>query len=84
MFKLKQIRVQDINIKKRVMIKLIEKYGFFRLTLIPLGLVIIISAIVNQIIGMGIVGLIVLVFGLLNKCLLLGNCEVPLKRKNEK
>jgi hypothetical protein len=74
----------DINIKKRVMIKLIEKYGFFRLTLIPLGLVIIISAIVNQIIGMGIVGLIVLIFGLLNKCLLLGNCKVPQKRKNEK
>ncbi len=66
------------------MIKLIEKYGFFRLTLIPLGLVIIISAIVNQIIGMGIVGLIVLIFGLLNKCLLLGHCEVPLKRKNDK
>jgi hypothetical protein len=74
----------DINIKKRAMIKLIEEYGFFRLTLIPLGLVIIISAIVNQIIGMGIVGLIVLIFGLLNKCLLLGNCKVPQKRKNEK
>lgn len=66
------------------MIKLIEKYGFFRLTLIPLGLVIIISAFVNHIIGMGIVGLIVLVFGLLNKCLLLGNCELPQKRKDEK
>ena len=63
------------------MIKLIEKYGFFRLTLIPLGLVIIFSAIANQIIGMGIFGLIVLIFGLLNKCLLLGNCEVPKKKK---
>lgn len=63
------------------MLKLIEKYGFFRLTLMPLGLVIIISAIVNQIIGMGIVGLIVLIFGLLNKCLLLGNCEVPQEKK---
>lgn len=58
------------------MIKLIEKYGFFRLTLIPLGLVIIISAIVNGILGMGIVGGIVLVFGMLNKCLLMGKCDI--------
>jgi len=58
------------------MIKLIEKYGFFRLTLIPLGIVIIISAIVNGIWGMGIVGGIVLVFGMLNKCLLMGQCDI--------
>ncbi len=61
------------------MIKLIEKYGFFRLTLIPLGLVIIISAIVNGILGMGIVGGVVLVFGMLNKCLLLGQCDIDEK-----
>lgn len=61
------------------MIKLIEKYGFFRLTLIPLGLVIIISAIVNGIWGMGIVGAIVLVFGMLNKCLLMGQCDIDEK-----
>lgn len=66
------------------MIRLIEKIGFFRLTLIPLGLVIIISAIFNQIIGMGIIGSVVLIFGLLNKCLLLGKCEVPQSRKDEK
>ena len=59
------------------MIKIIEKYGFFRLTLIPLGVVIIISAIINGIWGMGVVGLIVLIFGLMNQCLLLGNCEIP-------
>ena len=64
------------------MIKIIEKYGFFRLTLIPLGVVIIISAIINGIWGMGVVGLIVLIFGLMNKCLLLGNCEIP-DRKNK-
>ncbi|MBN8694409.1 MAG: hypothetical protein J0L69_14540 [Bacteroidetes bacterium] len=64
------------------MIKIIEKYGFFRLTLIPLGVVIIISAIINGIWGMGVVGLIVLIFGLMNKCLLLGNCEIPI-RKNK-
>ncbi len=64
------------------MIKIIEKYGFFRLTLIPLGVVIIISAIINGIWGMGVVGLIVLIFGLMNKCLLLGNCEIP-ERKNK-
>lgn len=65
------------------MIKIIEKYGFFRLTLVPLGLTIIISAISNEIIGMGVVGLIILVFGLLNKCLLFGHCEIEPKDKNK-
>lgn len=66
------------------MLKLIEKIGFFRVTLIPLGLIIIASAIVYKIIGMGIVGLIVLVFGSLNKCLLSGNCELPQRKEKEK
>lgn len=61
--------------------RLIEKFGFFRLTLIPLGLTIIISAISNEIFGMGVVGLIILIFGLMNKCLLLGNCEIPDRNK---
>ncbi len=61
--------------------RLIEKFGFFRLTLIPLGLAIIISAISNEILGMGVVGLIILIFGLMNKCLLLGNCEIPDRNK---
>lgn len=65
------------------MIKLIEKYGFFRLTLIPLGLVIILSAVVNHIIGMGLVGLVILVFGILNKCILFGHCEIDPQDKNK-
>lgn len=56
--------------------KFIDKIGFFRLTLIPLGLVIIITAIVNHIWGMGLVGAIILVYGILNKCLITGQCEV--------
>lgn len=54
----------------------IDRIGFFRLTLIPVGLIIIISAIINSIWGMGIVGAIILVFGVLNKCLLFGQCDV--------
>lgn len=54
----------------------IDKIGFFRLTLIPVGLLIIISAFMNGIWGMGIVGTIILVFGVLNKCLLFGQCDV--------
>lgn len=60
----------------------IDKIGFFRLTLIPTGLIIIISAYINGIWGMGIVGVIILVFGALNKCLLLGQCEVDDKPEN--
>jgi hypothetical protein len=60
----------------------IDKIGFFRLTLIPIGLIIIISAYINGIWGMGIVGVIILVFGALNKCLLLGQCEVDDKPEN--
>lgn len=55
---------------------LIKKIGIFRLVLTPLGLAIITSAIIYKIIGMGIVGLVVLVFGLINRCLLLGKCDV--------
>ena len=60
----------------------IDKIGFFRLTLIPIGLIIIIYAYINGIWGMGIVGVIILVFGALNKCLLLGQCEVDDKPGN--
>ena len=60
----------------------IDKIGFFRLTLIPIGLIIIIYAYINGIWGMGIVGGIILVFGALNKCLLLGQCEVDDKAGN--
>lgn len=64
---------------------IIDKIGFFRLTLIPLGLIIIISAFINGIWGMGIVGAIILVFGALNKCLLFGQCDIDDKpTKNNK
>jgi len=61
----------------------IDRIGFFRLTLIPVGLMIIISAIINSIWGMGIVGAIILVFGLLNKCLLFGQCDIDDRPKNK-
>ncbi len=57
------------------MIKLIKRIGFFRLLLTPMGLAIMMSAWQNQIIGMGIIGLVVLLFGLLNRCLMSGACE---------
>lgn len=70
---------------KNVIMNIIDKIGFFRLTLIPLGLIIIISAFINGIWGMGIVGAIILVFGALNKCLLFGQCDIDDKpTKNNK
>lgn len=66
---------------------IINRIGFFRLTLIPVGLIIIISAFINGIWGMGIVGAIILVFGVLNKCLLFGQCEIddkPEEKRNLK
>jgi hypothetical protein len=61
--------------------RFIDKIGFFRLTLIPLALVIIITAIVNGVWGMGIIGAIILVYGILNKCLITGQCDVEDKSK---
>jgi hypothetical protein len=66
------------------MLQLIQKIGFFRLLQVPIGIAIIIGAIANNIIGMGIIGVIVLIFGLLNKCLLMGKCEVDLDRSIDK
>jgi hypothetical protein len=66
---------------KKAIIKFIDRVGFFRLTLIPIGLVITISAYFNNILGMGIVGLVIIVFGMLNKCLLLGTCEIEDDKK---
>ncbi len=63
--------------------RLINKIGFFRLTLMPIGITIIVSAIVNQIVGMGILGAIILIFGLLNKCLLFGQCEIDSKENKK-
>ncbi len=58
--------------------KLIRRIGFFRLLLTPLGIVIMISAYQNHIWAMGIVGFIILIFGLLNRCLTSGKCETDL------
>jgi hypothetical protein len=57
-----------------MILKMIERIGFFRLTMVPMGLAIIYSAWQHRIWGMGIVGAVVLVFGLLNRCLL-GHCR---------
>jgi len=64
--------------------KFIDKIGFFRLTLIPLGIVIIITALYNGIWGMGIVGTIILVYGILNKCLITGQCDIEDKPNKPK
>lgn len=64
------------------MLDLIHKIGFFRLLFVPIGIAIIITAILNGIIGMGIVGGVVLIFGILNKCILMGQCEVPERKQD--
>ncbi len=48
-----------------------------------MGIAIIWSAIANNLLGMGLIGLVVLVFGVLNKCLLLGKCDVPDERPSK-
>lgn len=58
------------------MLQFIQKIGFFRLLLVPIGIAIIITAYIHGILGMGLVGAVVLLFGLLNKCLLMGKCEI--------
>ncbi|MCU0360289.1 MAG: hypothetical protein MUF75_06140 [Bacteroidia bacterium] len=68
--------------KRNSLSNIINKIGFFRLTLIPIGITILITAIYHGIWGMGLVGLIVLAFGVLNKCLLMGQCEVDVPIKN--
>jgi len=61
----------------------IDRIGFFRITLVPIGILIIVVAILNGIVGMGIVGAIILVFGLMNKCLLMGKCDIEDKSENK-
>lgn len=82
MFRLSINNTHKMNGTK--VIKFVEKFGFFRLTLFPLGLAIIISALVNGIWGMGIVGAIVMIFGALNKCLLMGQCDINKRYKKSK
>ena len=72
------------EIKRISLSNIINKIGFFRLTLIPIGLTILITAFYHGILGMGLVGLIVLAFGVLNKCLLMGQCDVDVPTKGPK
>lgn len=67
--------------KRNSLLNVINKIGFFRLTLIPIALAILVTAIYHNIWGMGLVGLIVLTFGVLNKCLLMGQCDVDVPAK---
>lgn len=55
--------------------KLIKKIGFFRLLQVPIGIWILVVAYQEKIWGMGLIGAIILIFGLLNKCLVSGKCE---------
>ena len=45
----------------------------------PLGLLIMVSAFVKGILGNRNIGLLVLAFGLYNKCIFMGNCEIDAK-----
>lgn len=63
------------------MMKLIKRIGFFRLLLTPIAICILITAYHQQILGMGLVGLVILGFGLTNKCLLSGKCETDFDTK---
>lgn len=56
------------------MLKLIQKIGLFRIILTPLGAWIIYTAFERKEWLMALVGGVVLVFGLLNRCLTTGKC----------
>jgi hypothetical protein len=49
---------------------------------VPIGSAIMVTAYLNGIIGMGVVGVVVLLSGILNKCLLMESCEVDQKPKS--
>lgn len=65
------------------MLRLISRIGLFRLVLTPLGVWIIYTAFERREWLMGIVGLVVLVFGLLNRCLTTGKCETDFNPPNQ-
>ncbi|MBL7896690.1 MAG: hypothetical protein JNK50_15440 [Bacteroidia bacterium] len=56
------------------MLKLIQKIGLFRIVLTPIGVWIIYTAFERKEWLMALVGLVVLIFGLLNRCLTTGKC----------
>lgn len=57
-------------------LKFINRIGLFRLVLTPLGAWIIDTAFGRNDIIMGVVGAVILVFGLFNWCLIGGKCKI--------
>jgi hypothetical protein len=55
--------------------RIINKIGFFRSALTPIGIGVLVSAYHNHILGMGVIGIVITAFGLSNRCLLSGKCE---------
>ncbi|MBP7810355.1 MAG: hypothetical protein KA163_13755 [Bacteroidia bacterium] len=54
----------------------VNRIGLFRLVLTPLAAWIIYTAFERDDITMGVVGAVILVFGLLNWCLIGGKCKI--------
>lgn len=65
------------------MLKLIQKIGLFRIVLTPIGVWIIYTAIERKEWLMALVGLVVLIFGLLNRCLTTGKCATDFNPPNQ-
>lgn len=63
--------------------RIIDKIGFFRIVLTPLGAWIIYTAFERKEIFMGIVGLVVISFGLMNRCLTTGKCANDFNPPNQ-
>jgi hypothetical protein len=65
------------------MFLLINKIGLFRIVLTPLGIWIMYKAFAERDWLMGVVGLIVLTFGLLNRCMTTGKCAADFNPPNQ-
>ena len=65
------------------MLKIFNKIGLFRLVLTPLGAWIIYTAYERGEWLMGVIGAIVLVFGLLNRCMTSGKCATDFNPPNQ-
>lgn len=65
------------------MLKLIQKIGLFRIILTPLAAWIIYTAFERKEWLMALVGGVVLVFGLLNRCLTTGKCATDFNPPNQ-
>ena len=63
------------------MLRVINKIGLFRIILTPMGIWILYMAFDRGEWLMGAVGLVVLVFGLMNRCMTTGKCAVDFERK---